>query len=287
MINTDPNRKQTMPDLLLYFKDDQSGFKLEELARSMGYRVKSTIVLQTALEWLKLKEFEVLLVDYNAPIEEQQALGGALWQKNSLAQLICFNLEETSDRRGELGARLLGAKIAFGRNAIATIERYLREDSSSGVGSKIKVLVVDDLDSARDVICSYLKSIGYPEAVGVESVAQALAVLNRDPQEFGCVITDFKMPGLGGHDLTKKIRSDPRLKHLPVVVLTAYGTPDCLMECLKAGASGFLAKPPKKQDLCRELARAAMILNGSAPACLVRPEDIDSVIGLLAERGLP
>jgi FixJ family two-component response regulator len=65
------------------------------------------------------------------------------------------------------------------------------------------------------------------------------------------------------------------LKDIPVIALTAHGTMDCLFDCLAAGASGFLVKPPTKTAIRKELQKASRILVGRGAARLVRAEDVE------------
>lgn len=278
-----------MADLLLFFKDIKSCFNLEELAISRGLRVKSTSEYRTAMDWVKLRDFEIALIDSNVPTVEQQGIGGALWQKNPMARFLCFNLDPAAAAgRRELGARLFGAEVALGTEGLNRITIILDEIAARDTAklAKMKVLVVEDLDSPRDIICTYLEGIGYPNAVGVNSAAKAIELIERDPREFGCIITDFKMPDLSGAQLIERIRARAALRHIPILVLTAYGTSDCLVDCLKAGASGFLVKPPRRVDLGRELAKAARLLASKADPRLAKPEEAEAVRDLLAERGL-
>jgi two-component system chemotaxis response regulator CheY len=276
-----------LADILIYFKDTSSCFSIEAIAKSKGYRVKTTSELPLVLEWLKVRNFSAVFVDVNCSIEEQQTIGTSLWQRRPEAPFVLYDLDKES-RANRLGAVIVGADLAKGEKALETIGRILEKNlSSSGTVLKnFKIMVIDDLDSPRDIICMYLEGMGYPPPISVNSAARAIELLEADPASVGCVLTDFKMPGMNGQTLIETIRRTEKLKNLPVIVITAHGTSDCLVDCLKAGASGFLVKPFKRPELTREVARALRIYSSGESPRLVRPEDAEQVREILHARGL-
>src|SRR5690606_29971959 len=108
---------------------------------------------------------------------------------------------------------------------------------------------------------------------GVASAKEAITELTESPEGYHCVLTDVRMPEMTGRDLIEYMRGDQKLKTMPVIVLTAIGTIENLVDCLKAGASGFLVKPPKKDDILRELSRAFRIVAGGENPRLAEPEE--------------
>ncbi len=275
-----------MPDLLIVFQDDQSCFQLEHFAKQKGFRVKSSSDLSVAFKWLEMWRFDALFVDFSFSLEEQLYLAEKLWQKNLIAPLVCYDLNQDSIS-DVTRTRLFGAEQAIGNNAWKVITdaletfqpRYFKHNKD------FNILVVDDLDSPRDIICMYIENLGFPVVNGVGSVSEALALLKQDPSRFSSVITDIKMPHHGGVELIEQLRADPRFELLPVIVLTAYGTLDVLTDALKAGASGFLVKPPRKRDLLFELGRSMRLVARKQSARMVMPEDLEQITQLLIDRG--
>jgi CheY-like chemotaxis protein len=157
-----------------------------------------------------------------------------------------------------------------------------------GLGQEaLRVLVVEDLDSPRDIISAYIESIG---AHHVEQASSAKAAFERLQDEskpmISCVVTDMKMPIHDGIALIEWIRADARLADTPIIMLTAYGTLECLVEALEAGATGFLVKPPKRTDIQRELSRAARLWRRKSDPRLIQPEEVPLFKKALEERGL-
>lgn len=275
-----------MPDLLLLSLDTKSFFALEALGTAHGYRVKSTTEASSARDWMRLRPFSIVLVDSKVPPDVQHELAGILWKNSPLSPFIVFDLDHISEEAAR-EVLLFGADAAFGPDALDIIAAKLKRSAQQpqSAEQELKILVVEDLDSPRDIICFYLESLGLGAVSGVRSGREAMAALESDPKGYSCVITDIRMPELNGKELIELIRGHEKLRHIPVVALTAYGTVDTLVECLKAGASGFLVKPPKRDDLTRELARALRIIGEGSSPRLANSQEAELLRDLLIEKG--
>jgi len=100
------------------------------------------------------------------------------------------------------------------------------------------ILIVDDEPSMRIALSESLESCGY-EVETADSGEDALAKFQEG--KFEVVITDMKMPGMGGMDVLRSIRKSS--SKTPVVVMTAYGTVNTAVEAMKEGAADFIMKP--------------------------------------------
>jgi DNA-binding NtrC family response regulator len=100
------------------------------------------------------------------------------------------------------------------------------------------VLVVEDVDSLRDVLATVLSDEGF-EVVAVRTAEEALQRLAT--HSFGCVLSDFKLTGMNGIELAQRVRA--AAKQLPFVIMTAYGSIEIAVEAMKSGATDFIIKP--------------------------------------------
>jgi two-component system, LuxR family, response regulator FixJ len=101
-----------------------------------------------------------------------------------------------------------------------------------------KVYIIDDDPAMRDSLNFLLGSAGF-EVLLFES---ALAFLDILPTlDFGCVVSDVRMPGVDGIDLLRRLQADH--KTLPVVIMTGHGDVPLAVEAMKLGAVDFLEKP--------------------------------------------
>jgi len=120
----------------------------------------------------------------------------------------------------------------------------VRDISNEEIGSlRIKVLAVDDDQGGRQIVSLMLKSIGI-EVQTAEDGAEALKIL-REKTDLDIVLMDCEMPGLNGYDTVKEIRNREREtgRHIPIVAMTGYTTPQDEERCMEAGMDGFLPKP--------------------------------------------
>jgi putative nucleotidyltransferase with HDIG domain len=112
------------------------------------------------------------------------------------------------------------------------------------------ILIVDDDSIICSMLSARLQKEGYPCTVA-QDAETALEALAKTP--FALVISDVKMPGNDGSWLLKKIRELHACT--PVLMLTALGETELAMDCLRAGASDYLLKPPKIAELVRTIER--------------------------------
>ncbi len=106
------------------------------------------------------------------------------------------------------------------------------------------ILVVDDDPYMRTSLTDCLVSCGYTVETAVDGV-DALAKFRKGAYEM--VITDIRMPKMGGLDLLKGLKGQS--PEIPVIVITAYGTVNTAVEAMKQGATDFIMKPFSLDDL--------------------------------------
>lgn len=104
-----------------------------------------------------------------------------------------------------------------------------------------KFLVVDDFSTMRRIVRNLLKELGFTDVQEAEDGVDALAKLRAGDFEF--VVSDWNMPNMTGIDLLRAIRADAKLKHLPVLMVTAEAKKENIIEAAQAGASGYVVKP--------------------------------------------
>lgn len=111
----------------------------------------------------------------------------------------------------------------------------------------MKFLIVDDFSTMRRIVKGLLKEIGYANAEEAEDGADALAKLKNGRFDF--VISDINMPNMTGFDLLQAVKSDPNLKSLPVLMVTAEARKEDILLAAQIGAAGYIVKPFTKATL--------------------------------------
>ena len=111
----------------------------------------------------------------------------------------------------------------------------------------MKILIVDDFSTMRRIIKNLLRDLGFTNTAEADDGAAALPMLQS--QHFDFLITDWNMPGMTGIDLLKALRTDPKLKTLPVLMVTAEAKREQIIEAAQAGVNGYVVKPFTAQAL--------------------------------------
>jgi putative two-component system response regulator len=138
----------------------------------------------------------------------------------------------------------------------------------------VRVLVVDDLPDNLEMLRELLEPEGYcveTAADGQEAIDKALAA----PPDL--VLMDVSMPRVDGLEACRRLKTDPRTRLVPVVLVTALGHRENRLRGIAAGADDFLTKPVDIEQL---LARARSALH--LKALLDQLEEAENVLGSLA-----
>lgn len=115
-----------------------------------------------------------------------------------------------------------------------------------------RVLIVDDSDVLRKIVSFNLTKEGFI----VEEARDGLEALEKlKANKPDLVILDIMMPHLNGFEVLKRMRADPELSNIPVIILTAKGGENDAKTALSIGANGFLTKPFSPVKLVEEVRR--------------------------------
>lgn len=113
------------------------------------------------------------------------------------------------------------------------------------------VAVVDDDEAIREALCDLMMVTG----LGCNTFDSAPAFLDRDAaNDFDCLITDVRMPGMSGLDLLERMRA--RGSDLPVIVLTSVLDSSTRAKAFELGAQAWLTKPVADDALLDQLRTA-------------------------------
>jgi putative two-component system response regulator len=108
------------------------------------------------------------------------------------------------------------------------------------------VLIVDDEYIGRETLQSVLEGEGYELEMaenGFQAIEKAKQLLPD------VILLDVMMPGMTGFEVCQRIRSDPQIAEIPIIILTALDDRESLLNALKAGADDFISKPFDRFEL--------------------------------------
>lgn len=111
----------------------------------------------------------------------------------------------------------------------------------------IKLLIVDDSKVMRDMVAACLRPLS---AAAFEFAASGLEAIERlSLSDFTLVVLDLNMPDIGGVEVVEFIRSQDKLRNLPILVVTTRGDEASRQEVLTAGASAYMTKPFAPEEI--------------------------------------
>lgn len=102
------------------------------------------------------------------------------------------------------------------------------------------LLVVDDNEMNRDMLSRRLERQGYEVKVA-EHGEQALEMMQTN--HFDLVLLDIMMPKMNGYEVLERVKSDPQLNRIPVIMISAVDELDSVVRCIELGAEDYLFKP--------------------------------------------
>ncbi|MFH2124054.1 MAG: sigma-54 dependent transcriptional regulator [Pseudomonadota bacterium] len=137
----------------------------------------------------------------------------------------------------------------------------------------ISILIVDDEQSMRDFLTILLQKEGYQ----VETRADSAAALRcLEEKNFDLVISDIRMPGIGGLDLLHSIKG--KYPTLPVILITAFVSPDDAVSAMKDGAFDYISKPFNVAEI-KNIIRSATARSKTEPY----PSAADAFPGIIGK----
>ncbi len=162
-----------------------------------------------------------------------ELMGGRIWVEDSQpgrGTTMCFVLELEVAHRLQAGQREL-------------VER------AGPLLEGVRVLVADDNEVSRAILTEMLHFFRL-SVHGVSNGADALAAIREATVPFDLVLMDWRMPGMNGDEVTRRIQGDAAIVHKPrVVMVTAYGRENVIRLAEQAGVDGFLIKPVSPSTL--------------------------------------
>jgi two-component system cell cycle response regulator len=133
------------------------------------------------------------------------------------------------------------------------------------------LLIVDDNSMNRIILSRYITKLGYQASVA-ENGRQALEELQSKP--FDLVLLDVQMPEMDGYEVLEQMKTTPRLRDIPVIMISAVEEVESVVRCIELGAQDYLPKPFN-----------SVLLRARLTACLERKRLRDQEIDYLQQVG--
>jgi adenylate cyclase len=155
--------------------------------------------------------------------------------------LVTFSGGDTppSDKTGP-AATEIGAPVGMVESLLKAVRPIAATEADLAAVQPSRILVVDDNASNRDLLSRRLQRQGHTVRQAEDGTI-ALALI--DKETFDLVLLDLMMPGISGYDVLALLKSDPRFREIPVIMISALSELDSIVRCIEAGADDYLAKP--------------------------------------------
>jgi adenylate cyclase len=134
-----------------------------------------------------------------------------------------------------LGAAPFSSQIGELMRSIQPTATKSREQTPSG-----RILVVDDTEANRDLLSRRLSRSGHD----VDTVENGiLALQTAAKSKYDLILLDLMMPEMNGLEVLTRLKADPSVKHIPVMMISALDEIDSIVTCIEAGAEDYISKP--------------------------------------------
>ena len=122
--------------------------------------------------------------------------------------------------------------------------------TDNDTNTDIPILVVDDVGDNLDLMEAMLLGEGFREILLASNGRKALNILG-ERDDVGVILMDLMMPEMDGFEICKRITTNPRTQHIPIIVVTgaAFRENDALIKSFAAGAVDFVSKPLNEVEL--------------------------------------
>jgi two-component system cell cycle response regulator DivK len=113
-----------------------------------------------------------------------------------------------------------------------------------------RVLVVEDQEDNRRIIRDLLTSAGYEL---IEATDGETGVRLAESERPDLILMDIQLPVLDGHEATRRIKANPELRAIPIIVVTSYALSGDDVKAMEAGCDAYVAKPFSPRQLLSKI----------------------------------
>jgi two-component system cell cycle response regulator DivK len=114
-----------------------------------------------------------------------------------------------------------------------------------------RILVAEDMEDNLELFQDVLEIAGYTVLTCTDGLAAVQMAVTDQP---ALILMDISLPGIDGHEATRRIRGQASTRHIPVIAVTAHAMPSDRELALEAGCSAYLAKPVSPRVLAQVVA---------------------------------
>jgi CheY-like chemotaxis protein len=238
--------------VLVVDDDSQAREVVTRNLRAAGYACAEAHDGEDALLQTRVTKPGLLVLDLMMPRMDGFEVLATLRSEGSMVPVIVLTgktLDAEEERALLAGLAHVVRKGGLAIEAVVEQARRLLRDSGAPQRRLQRVLYIEDSAQNRDIVRRYLQ--GEYEVLEAEDAEHGLDRVRRDAPDL--VLMDLSLPHVDGWEATRRIKADARLKHIPVIALTAFVSREDRARAADAGCADYLTKPVERDTLLRSL----------------------------------
>ncbi|PWT76809.1 MAG: hybrid sensor histidine kinase/response regulator [Bacteroidetes bacterium] len=261
--------KKELRQILVVEDNELESSQISKILMSENTKVNIVPTGRQAMEETKMSDYDCIILDYTLPdISGQELIDYVSENKNRLTPVIIYSAKDFNKKEFHRLNRNSNSVLLKGVNSLellleeTILQLHLNHKDLPHEKKKIienirlkndiltgkNILVVDDdvrnLFALTTVFERYNMNV-----VTAESGKEAIAIINDEKQKIEMVLMDIMMPEMDGYETTQKIRREHKNSTLPIIAVTAKAMKGDRQKCIEAGASDYITKPLKIDQL--------------------------------------
>jgi HAMP domain-containing protein/signal transduction histidine kinase/CheY-like chemotaxis protein len=260
--------KKEIKNVLVVEDNELESSQIARILEDDNIRVSIAATGTQALDLIAEKDFECIILDYTLPdITGSELISKVSDVKRKLTPIVVYSAKDFDKNELRLINRNSNTVLLKGVNSLETLleetvlHLHITHKSLAPEKKRIiennrrkediltgkNILVVDD--DVRNLFALTTVFERYNiNAITAESGKEAIAILNDNPN-IEMVLMDIMMPEMDGYETTQKIRREHKNSTLPIIAVTAKAMKGDRQKCIEAGASDYITKPLKIDQL--------------------------------------
>lgn len=245
------------PKTVLVVEDNTLNMKLVRALLQKGqFRILEATTAEEGIQMAREKRLDLILMDIQLPgmdgLSATRLLkGDPLTKEIPIAALTSYAMEGDIEKAKEAGCTGYITKPIDTRKFLDAVQKLTQmnalpcEEARPAYYRK-KILIIDDEPLNIKLLEGMLPPEGF-EVIRAFDGPAGLGKAAEHPPDL--ILLDIMMPGMDGYEVTRRLKNDPTLKGIPIIIITALGGVDDKMKALEAGADEFLNKPVQRVEL--------------------------------------
>jgi len=235
--------------------DDDADLRMlvSHFLKQKGYAIVAAGDGATAIDVARRENPDLIVLDLVLPMGDGFTVMQRLKQIPAMARIPIIAVSgtemETHHRRAlESGANIFLPKPVKNDVLLAEIQKLLmaKTTASTSTAGKKKILLIDDEPNFRQLIDSYMQWAGYSVVMAVDSVSALSAIMREKPD---LILLDIGLPGGDGMGVLQKVKANPAISNIPIIIVTAKDPAAYRDKARLAGAAAYFQKPMNKDAL--------------------------------------